>query len=213
MADNPTGTCPYVTSVGGTRVVTSVFKQESAMNLLYSAGGFSNIFHIPDYQKKAIATYFKVDNPPYPYYYNGSYNSGSGLYNRNGRGYPDVSAIGQNIAEYNAGVFGIGQGTSAATPIFAGLVNRIVEERIKIGKGSIGFINPALYKNPRVLNDVVSGRNPGCGTKGFSCAKGWVSCCNSSACAARSLTTEQDPVTGLGTPNYPKMLDLFLKMQ
>ena len=153
------------------------------------------------------------EHPPYPYYYNSNYNSSKGVYNRNGRGFPDVSAVGQNIAEYNGpGVFGIGQGTSAAAPVFAALVNRIVEERIKVGKGPIGFINPTLYKNPSVLNDIVSGNNPGCGTQGFSCAKGWVGCCNSSNGAARSLTTQQDPVTGLGTPNYPKMLELFLKM-
>jgi tripeptidyl-peptidase-1 len=67
-----------------------------------------------------------------------------------------------------------------------------VEERIKVGKGALGFVNPTLYEHPEVLNDIVNGTNPGCGTKGFSAVKGW------------------DPVTGLGTPDYPKMLDLFL---
>ena len=38
----------------------------------------------------------------------------------------------------------------------------------------MGFINPALYQNPAVLNDIVNGTNPGCGTQGFSCAQGWV---------------------------------------
>ena len=33
-----------------------------------------------------------------------------------------------------------------------------------------------------------TGDNPGCGTSGFEAAKGW------------------DPVTGLGTPNYAKLL-------
>ena len=72
--------------------------------------------------------------------------------------------------------------------------NRIVEERIKIGKGRLGFINPALYANPEVLIDITNGTNPGCGTLGFEAASGW------------------DPVTGLGTPNYPKMLELFLSL-
>jgi tripeptidyl-peptidase-1 len=58
------------------------------------------------------------------------------------------------------------------------------------------------------FNDVTSGNNPGwyvsapqyclmislltSGTQGFSAAKGW------------------DPVTGLGTPNFPKLLALWL---
>jgi tripeptidyl-peptidase-1 len=41
----------------------------------------------------------------------------------------------------------------------------------------------------------VNGSNPGCGTDGFYAVKGW------------------DPVTGLGTPNYPKMLRLFMGLQ
>ena len=83
-------------------------------------------------------------------------------------------------------------GTSAAAPIFASVVNLINEERIKVGKGPVGFVNPVLYANPEVLNDITNGSNPGCGTDGFSASKGW------------------DPLTGLGTPNYMKMLDLFM---
>lgn len=81
-----------------------------------------------------------------------------------------------------------------SAPIFASLLNRIVEERIKVGKGPLGFVNPTLYENPQVLNDITNGTNPGCGTNGFHAAKGW------------------DPVTGLGTPNYPKMLELWLSL-
>ncbi len=54
-----------------------------------------------------------------------------------------------------------------------------------------GFINPALYANPWLLNDVTNGTNPGCGTSGFSSTPGW------------------DPVTGLGTPNFPRLLEFF----
>jgi tripeptidyl-peptidase-1 len=105
-----------------------------------------------------------------------------------------VAANGDNIAVWVGGAKGVSGGTSASSPIFASLVNRIVEERIKVGKGPLGFINPVLYTNPGVLNDITNGTNPGCGTLGFNATKGW------------------DPVTGLGTPNYPKMLDLFLSL-
>lgn len=63
-----------------------------------------------------------------------------------------------------------------------------------MGKGPIGFLNPTLYANPDLLHDIVKGNNLGCGTDGFLTAPGW------------------DPVTGLGTPDYPKMLDYFLSL-
>ncbi len=71
-------------------------------------------------------------------------------------------------------------GTSASAPIFASLINRINEQRLNAGKGTLGFLNPALYANPSMLNDITNGTNPGCDTEGFSAVPGW------------------DPVTGLG---------------
>jgi tripeptidyl-peptidase-1 len=70
-------------------------------------------------------------------------------------------------------------------------VTLINEQRLKAGKGPVGFINPVMYQNPQVFNDITKGNNEGCDTKGFSAVPGW------------------DPVTGLGTPRYPEMLKLF----
>lgn len=154
------------------------------------------MFPIPDYQQAAIASYFADHEPPYPYYYDGKYQNATngGLYNRNGRGSPDVAANGDKIAIFVQGELTLGSGTSASAPIFASLLTRILEERLAVGKGPLGFVNPALYAHPEVLNDITNGSNPGCGTGGFDAVEGW------------------DPVTGLGTPNYPKMLDLFLSL-
>jgi tripeptidyl-peptidase I len=58
----------------------------------------------------------------------------------------------------------------------------------------VGFVNPALYANPRVLNDITSGTNPGCDCLGFEAVEGW------------------DPVTGLGSPDYLRMLELFMRL-
>jgi len=66
--------------------------------------------------------------------------------------------------------------------------------RLDLGKSPIGFINPTLYTNPGMFNDITSGGNQGCGTPGFTAVTGW------------------DPVTGLGTPNFPKMLAVFLAL-
>lgn len=176
--------CPWLTNVGATKVYPgrTVFEPESAANdpphnpyrnAYSSGGGFSNIFTVPDYQAQAVADYFENHNPPYPYYYDGQYNStGGGLYNRNGRGIPDVAANGDNIAVYVKGRAVTEGGTSASAPIFGAIVNRIVEARLAAGKGPVGFINPVLYQNPQVLNDITNGTNPGCGTEGFSAVKG-----------------------------------------
>lgn len=66
-------------------------------------------------------------------------------------------------------------GTSFSAPIWGSIVTMINQERTKIGKGPVGFINPVLYENPGVLNDVVNGSNPGCGSEGFKAVEGWVS--------------------------------------
>ena len=119
--------------------------------------------------------FFTNSPPPYPYYEsvsNNSFGANGGIYNRGGRAYPDISAIGDNINIFVEGYFEPSAGTSASTPIVASIINRINEERLAAGKSVVGFINPALYKNPAMLNDVVNGTNHGCSTQGFSAAVG-----------------------------------------
>jgi len=183
------GTCPYITSVGATqiKVGSSVTQpEEAAESVIYSGGGFSNVFPMPSYQKEAVATYFAEHKPPY----------GSDRYNTSEktRGFPDVSANGVNYVIAIDGSFSYVFGTSCSTPVFGSILTLINSARLSIGKSSIGFINPALYANPGMLNDITSGGNQGCGTPGFTAVPGW------------------DPVTGLGTPNFPKMLAYWLKL-
>lgn len=92
------------------------------------------------------------------------------------------------------GQFSSAAGTSASAPTFAGILTLINQERLNAGKSSIGFVNPALYAEPSVFDDITSGSNPGCGTAGFKTSVGW------------------DPVTGLGTPRFPEMLAYFLSL-
>ena len=56
--------------------------------VIYSGGGFSNVFPLPDYQANAVREWFK--NNPLPYR--------SDTYNetQKTRGFPDVSANGAN---------------------------------------------------------------------------------------------------------------------
>lgn len=183
------GTCPYVTSVGATQVMngSTVRTPESASErVIFSGGGFSNYFAMPSYQKNAMATYYADHAPSY----------GADRFNNSKtvRGYPDVSANGVNYVTAVDGKFSLAFGTSASCPTFASLLNMVNEERINAKKAPVGFVNPALYANAGVMNDITNGGNQGCGTTGFNSTVGW------------------DPVTGLGTPNYPSMLDMFMSL-
>lgn len=190
------GTCPYVLSVGATQVksdtdvkdaVASGTQSEKACETsIYSGGGFSNVFDLPSYQESAVQDWFS-DYPP-------SYDSDRFNNSQKTRGFPDVSANGANYVVASDGDFALVYGTSAAAPTFASVLTFINEARYNASKSSIGFVNHVLYANSDVLNDVTEGSNNGCGTDGFSAAPGW------------------DPVTGLGTPNYPKMKELFLSL-
>lgn len=156
----------------------------------YSGGGFSNLWPTPDYQLATVQHYFNTTPPlQYGYPYNNSY------YNASGRGFPDVSAVSVNQFLYLNGQPVFLGGTSAAAPIFASIITLINERRIEVSKGPVGFVNPILYQNADAFNDITTGNNPGCSTNGFDAVKGW------------------DPVTGLGSPNFEKLLKVFMDLQ
>lgn len=182
-------TCPYITAVGATQVkpnATVTQPEEAAESVIYSGGGFSNVFPIPSYQAGAVATYFSKHLPPYT---SSQYNNSQAT-----RGFPDISANGVNYVIAIDDTFSLVYGTSASSPTVGAVITLINAARIKAGKAPVGFINPVLYKHPEILNDITEGGNQGCDTPGFTAVKGW------------------DPVTGLGTPNYPKMLKVWLAL-
>lgn len=193
--------CPYVLAVGATELAPGYPDgsegHEIATTGFFSSGGFSNICGTPEWQQSAVDLYFQENPSPYKYYNTTVYQkfgAGGGVFNRGGRGFPDVSANGNSVVTVDNNNVGLNGGTSASAPTVAAILNRINEERLKAGMPTLGFVNPALYANPSVLNDVTVGNSGGCNTTGFSAAKCW------------------DPVTGLGTPDYPKMLQYFLSL-
>ncbi|KAJ7606409.1 subtilisin-like protein [Roridomyces roridus] len=170
-------TCPYVTSVGGT-----FFQPPTAFQS--SAGGFSNYFPVPRFQVADTQSYIKTA-------VHGAY---SGMYNKSGRGFPDVAAEWElEISDDSAGgVTSIG-GTSCASPIFASFIALVNDRLIAAGRPALGFLNPLLYSIGRAgLDDVVVGQSSGCSKSGTT---GW------------NATTGWDPITGLGTPNFEGMLN------
>ncbi|KAI0787605.1 subtilisin-like protein [Fomes fomentarius] len=180
--------CPYVTAVGATSVApgNTVQDPEIATTDFPSGGGFSNNFPRPSWQDAAVSNYLDNFAPNY----------GPDVFNRSGRAYPDVAANGWPIIIALGGGFVKSGGTSASAPIFASVVTAVNDARLAVGKTPVGWLNPALYSSALadVFNDVTNGTNPGCGTDGFPAAPGW------------------DPITGLGTPNFDKLLSALLDL-
>jgi tripeptidyl-peptidase I len=188
-----TSNCPYVLAVGATELNTPAGQSpqpnqhlaEQAASTFGSGGGFSNVFARPSYQDAAVNSYLSSVTLPftgYSQFVNESQfgNITSGVFNTLGRGIPDVSAVGERILLAANGQWQVVAGTSASTPLWAGMLTLINEARIAAGKSTLGFINPTLYANPQVFNDITVGSNAGCDIAGFPAAPGW------------------DPATGLG---------------
>ena len=146
----------------------------------FSSGGFSNSFPRPAWQAAAVAEFLKSANlPPQSYW------------NRTGRAYPDVAACGDVTIYAGGSPMPVG-GTSCSCPIFSGVVGLLLDARLKAGKSPFGFLAPALYKayanDKAAFNDVTTGSTQGCNQHSWSATAGW------------------DATTGLGTPNYVKLL-------
>ncbi|KAF8301441.1 subtilisin-like protein [Clavulina sp. PMI_390] len=182
---NPTfpATCPWVLVVGATEVKPGKKITDPESAAIHSGGGFSNNFKMPNYQKTAVEKYFAKHKPSYT---SSQYND-----SKKTRGYPDISANGVNYLVAVDSAFRTIDSTSASAAAVAAMFALINNERHANGKKPIGFINHALYAHPEMFHDITRGRNKGCGTKGFEAVSGW------------------DPVTGLGTPKFKKLMKYF----
>ncbi|KJY01352.1 protease s8 tripeptidyl peptidase like protein [Zymoseptoria brevis] len=207
--EHPNG-CPYILMVGGTMIEAG--KTEHDPEVVWQAGpagtqpwadyissgsGFSNFHERPSYQKAVVDAYLEKHDPGYPYYRGANLdNATMGYYNRDGRAYPDISANAGPIPRWLDRKRAQDGGTSASVQLVGIMLARIVDERRKAGKPNpaLGFVHEVLYAHPEVFNDVVSGNNPGCGGPGFQAAPGW------------------DAPTGLGVPDYQKLLKLYLSL-
>ncbi|TVY12966.1 Tripeptidyl-peptidase sed3 [Lachnellula arida] len=172
--------CPFVTTVGGTTGTST----EGAWT--DGGGGFSNIFAQPSYQASAVSSWLSTDT---------THTSFDKYFNSSGRAYPDVAAQATDFIIVVGGESEAVDGTSCATPTFAGVVQLLNSARIASGKAGLGFLNPWLYGNATSgLKDISSGKITGCSgvitSAGFDAVTGW------------------DPATGLGTPNYGKLLTI-----
>ena len=147
-----------------------------------TTGGVSTYCKLPDWQKQA-------DVPKYDQF---KYKDGElkALSSFSGRGVPDVAAnadfIQSNYEFYFNGVPWVGGGTSAATPLWAGLIARINQGL----RRRVGLVNPLLYQlqlaEDGPLRPITQGNN---GYYWADSRRGW------------------NPCTGLGTPDGTRLLE------
>jgi tripeptidyl-peptidase-1 len=188
-------TSQYVTAVGATMGPESGSSEIACSctsgSVITSGGGFSKVEALPSWQSSAVSNYFStVSTQPV-----------SG-YNSNGRGYPDVSLMGNLYAIYVNGVLSGVSGTSASAPAFAGMVALVNAARLANNNATLGWINPSLYKYYQsfILNDITSGNNLSGQKSGSSC----------NTCSQGFYTaTGWDPVTGLGSINFENFYKTF----
>ncbi|KDO22901.1 hypothetical protein SPRG_11745 [Saprolegnia parasitica CBS 223.65] len=165
---------PYVTTVGGTQLGDDgdeVVCSGATNGVITSGGGFSNVLS---------------PRPPCTV--------ANRFFNHHGRGYPDVSALSTNYPVVIDGRVNSLYGTSASTPVVAGLVTLWNELRLTHGQAPLGFLNPLLYqmgaRHGSAFFDVLVGDNGASANGAFVCphafgaGPGW------------------DAVSGWGTPRF-----------
>ena len=159
---------PFVLACGGTQLVASgtAITSETTWGGIpndgASGGGMSGHFPMPSYQTGV------VKQPGFT-----------------GRGVPDVAGDADPQTGYQVLVDGVSTvigGTSAVAPLYAGLVALLNEDT----GNRCGFLNPILYSNTSVCNDITKGTNGA-----YNAASGW------------------DPTTGLGSI---RGIDLLAKL-
>merc|ERR1711904_305506 len=142
---------------------------------------------MPDYQKAAVARYLQQSGLPPP----------KRGYNKTCRAIPDIAAQAMDfplLKKHMKEPTSIG-GTSAASPTVAGLISLINDLRLQHGMSTLGFLNPMLYENAQVFNDIVSGSSSSnFGDGGWPAKEGW------------------DAVTGLGTIDYKKLAKVAMSL-
>lgn len=173
--------CPYVTAVGATT------SSSPERGVAFSSGGFS-IYHArPFWQDDTVPEYLALIGSTY-----------EGLFNASGRGIPDVAAQGQAFQVVDKGRSTLVSGTSASSPVFAGVVALLNAARRSRGLPPLGFLNPWLYQNSAALLDITTGASKGCRLGGGGLPLGG---------AQWNCTFGWDPVTGLGTPLFDRLLE------
>ncbi|KAL8950581.1 MAG: hypothetical protein Q9222_003390 [Ikaeria aurantiellina] len=188
---------PFITSAGSTQSINP----EEAWDA--SSGGFSNYFPQPSYQSSAVSDYLsdQISKSTLAYY--------NLFFNSSGRAFPDVSAhsLTPDYVFYTNNALTRSGGTSAACPVFAAII-ALNDARLAKGLTTLGFLNPFLYSaGVKGFTDITGGGAKGC--TGVNLQSGQaVPGASVIPYASWNATVGWDPVTGLGVPDFERLLSL-----
>jgi hypothetical protein len=172
---------PYVTSVGGSQWFLKDVGGDGGIEAEHwpaGGAGFSLRFKQPAYQASAVEDYLSAAGGATP-----SRLPPAASFNQKGRAYPDLVMWANNVPIVLHGVKAPSGGTSAAAPVFGGMISLLNDVRRGKGLKQLGFLNPRLYAafdkhGDDMFRDIVDGdtnANSGatpCKT-GFQGVKGW----------------------------------------
>jgi len=213
------GSSPYITSSGATVVAldntSRTFQTPLCLNhgcikstnessvradkVGWTAGGGFDSYHneTPWWQKDVVDRYLS----------SGVVLPNKNNFNRKGRSYPDVSAIGHMCPTFIGGSLSGAAGTSCSAPVVASLLSIIHSHLWKTKHIKLGFANPLLYylgeTCPECFRDITDGYN-WCTEQG---------CCTNTTDYGFSAISGYDPVSGLGTLNVGRILDAVSKLR
>ena len=153
---------PYALGCGGTRLTssgTSTTEEQvwnDGANGGAGGGGVSAHFALPTWQNGLSIKHGSAAEVPL-----------------SKRGVPDVAGNADPESGYQILVHGeqtVVGGTSAVAPLWAGLIARINGARTT----PLGYLNPRLYSNPALCNDIATGNNGSYrATQGWDACTGW----------------------------------------
>lgn len=193
-ADWP-ATCPSATAVGGTTIqptqggaFAEIVWMEATGGNGATGGGYSEVFPRPAYQD-ALTPQNAM------------------------RGIPDLSADADPTSGYVVVFEGQPQvigGTSASTPLVAGLFARIVQARRAQGLPDLTDTHAETYRHPAAFRDITWGINSFNLTVGYNAGTGWDAASGMGAPIGTALVQLFAPVKVTPAPAIPSTIPVYI---
>jgi uncharacterized protein (TIGR03437 family) len=183
LAVDAPASVPEVTAIGGTTLADASGTYWSPTN---GSNDLSALSYIPEtvWNDSTAGSPASGGGGASAFFLKPSWQTGTGVPNDGARDVPDIALAASpnhdGYLVYSGGTLGVFGGTSAGTPVFAGMIALLNQYLVRSGGAAgAGNINPRLYTlaqtSPAVFHDVTTGTNVvsvTCTTRQRNCAAG-----------------------------------------